>query len=83
MSYALCMPPVGVKKKLAMSYFLYPQILSTKVMRTGGGTGAIRAPEGEGATLAPRPPPQRVATISNTTNYHEKTTLLSSDDEFQ
>ncbi|CAK1544988.1 unnamed protein product [Leptosia nina] len=37
----------------------------------------------EGAALAPRPPPQRVATISQATNYHEKTTLLSSDDEFQ
>lgn len=37
----------------------------------------------EGAALAPRPPPQRVATICHATNYHEKTTLLSSDDEFQ
>ncbi|KPI97279.1 hypothetical protein RR46_09186 [Papilio xuthus] len=34
----------------------------------------------EGAALAPRPP-QRVATISHAN--HEKTTLLSSDDEFQ
>lgn len=37
----------------------------------------------EGTALAPRPPPQRVATISHANNYHEKTTLLSSDDEFQ
>lgn len=44
--------------------------------------GAGAKPD-EGAALAPRPPPQRVATISQATNYHEKTTLLSSDDEFQ
>lgn len=50
------------------------------VMR-GAGIGN-RGSE-EGATLAPRPPPQRVSTISHAPNYHEKTTLLSSDDEFQ
>lgn len=48
-------------------------------MRAGAGAGKRE----EGGALAPRPPPQRVATISHATNYHEKTTLLSSDDEFQ
>ncbi|XP_053606127.1 transmembrane protein 184B isoform X1 [Plodia interpunctella] len=58
-------------------YQQYTQYSS--VMRAGAGAGK----RDEGATLAPRPPPQRVATISHATNYHEKTTLLSSDDEFQ
>ncbi|KOB69345.1 Uncharacterized protein OBRU01_16973, partial [Operophtera brumata] len=56
-------------------YQQYTQYSS--VMRVGG------AKPDEGAALAPRPPPQRVATISQGPNYHEKTTLLSSDDEFQ
>lgn len=56
------------------------EMFCTIVMR-GAGIGN-RGSE-EGAALAPRPPPQRVATISHATNYHEKTTLLSSDDEFQ
>lgn len=52
------------------------------VMCTGNGAnGSARGHEG--AALAPRVQPQRVATISHNTNYHEKTTLLSSDDEFQ
>lgn len=47
------------------------------------GAGIGNRGSEEGTALAPRPPPQRVSTISHATNYHEKTTLLSSDDEFQ
>ncbi|XP_063382425.1 transmembrane protein 184B [Cydia fagiglandana] len=60
-------------------YQQYTQYSS--VMRGNAAAPVGRADEG--AALAPRPPPQRVATISHTPNYHEKTTLLSSDDEFQ
>lgn len=52
-------------------------------MRGGGAATGLDKRIDEGATPAPRPPPQRVSTISHATNYHEKTTLLSSDDEFQ
>ncbi|XP_026499107.1 transmembrane protein 184B isoform X1 [Vanessa tameamea] len=59
----------------------YQQYTQYSSVMRGAGIGN-RGSE-EGAALAPRPPPQRVATISHATNYHEKTTLLSSDDEFQ
>ncbi|KAI8426126.1 hypothetical protein MSG28_005078 [Choristoneura fumiferana] len=61
-------------------YQQYTQYSS--VMRGGGAATGLDKRVDE-ATPAPRPPPQRVATISHATNYHEKTTLLSSDDEFQ
>lgn len=64
--------------------YLYMFVINThvaNVVMRGGANPGKRSDEG--AALAPRPPPQRVATICHATNYHEKTTLLSSDDEFQ